>query len=104
MSTLDPALEQRLDRIDKALGVPKYVGVSYIAKRYGVSESYVRSRQYLLPNWGVSDVPGKLLWHIDLVEDWTEVSPEKRQRQWELLDSSKKKSVQRRIERKGRTT
>ena len=86
-------IEQRIERIEKAVGVPKYVGIHYVATRYGVSESYLRARPWLQPNYGVSDVPGKLLWHTDLVDDWTETSPAARERFWNVMTPEQKKAV-----------
>ena len=88
-------LDARLARIEAAIGTRKYEGVAFIARRLGVSESYLRARPYLLPNYGVSDVPGRLLWHIDFINDWTEITPVSRERLWNAKPEKEKERVER---------
>lgn len=85
--------EERLERIEGILPVPKNVGPEWIAQKLGISGSYLRKAKYLLPNFGVSDVPGRLLWSLKLVATWYEVSLRDREAQWNQLPESRKKAI-----------
>jgi hypothetical protein len=93
---------ERLDDIEtvlKGLPVPEYVGVAFFAKKIGLSDSQVRKAYWLQPNYGVSDVPGRLLWSFKTVRTWLdEMTPAQRQAQWERLAPSVKASIKARRE------
>ena len=71
---MSDAILERLDRIERFLPIPEYLGVDWIAVKYGVSPSYMRQHKGALPNFGVSDIPGKLAWHRDLCAQWVQTS------------------------------
>lgn len=84
----DTAVLERLDDIEtflKGLPVPEFVGVQFVAAKIGVAPQYLRRRPYLLPGYGVTEVPGKLSWSIKTVRAWLEVSPADREREWFAL-------------------
>lgn len=83
----------RLGRIESALPIPEYEGVGFVAKKLNVSESYLRNHRPCQPNFGISDVPGKILWHLELINEWIKVPPRERQRQFENLEPKQKKQI-----------
>lgn len=89
----------RLDRIEDALIVPKYWGVKEIARLMNVSESYLRSRYWLLPNFGRSDIPGRLLWAKDLVHSWLKTSPTDHEIQWFSLPALRRAALESKIKK-----
>jgi hypothetical protein len=92
----DAAVLDRLDSIERvmfALPVPDYVGVSFIAAKLGVSEPYLRKRPYLQPAYGVSEVPGRMLWSLKTVRAWLDVSPAEHERVWDALPVQTKRAI-----------
>ena len=85
--------EERLARIEERLPVPENVGPEWIAQKLGISGSYLRKAKYLLPNFGVSDVPGRLLWSLRLVGSWYQTSLRDLEAQWNQLPESRKKAI-----------
>lgn len=82
---MELTIEERLARIESVLPVPENVDVKFIAGKMAVSETYLRNHRYLLPNFGVSDVPGRLLWGLELTKTWLETSATHHQRAWDNL-------------------
>ena len=98
-SIQDTTLEEIRDCLrflEEHLEIPGYVGVSWVARRLTVSASFLRSHFFLLPDFGVTAVPGKLLWPLSTAREWLKTTPIDRQRQWELLPVATKKAILRR--------
>lgn len=75
------------------LPIPEFEGVAFIAKKLGVSESYLRQRRYLLPQWGVTSVPGKLLWSFPELREWLKVTPADRKKQWDSMPNTARRVI-----------
>lgn len=91
------AVLERLDDIEtilQGLPVPEYVGVAFFAKKIGLSESKARKAFWLLPNYGVTEVPGRLLWSLKTVRAWLdEMTPAQRQAQWDGMSPKLQASI-----------
>lgn len=97
MSQRIAQIEDKIDHILATLEVPEYVGVSFLAKKLGVSEQHLRNHPWLLPDWGRSEIPGRILWSRKTVRIWLdEATPAERDRQWQRLSPSEKASFLRR--------
>jgi len=93
-NTLDE-IRDCLQFLEDHLDIPAYVGVTRVARRLAVSASFLRSHFFLLPEFGVTAVPGKLLWPLAVAREWLRTTPADRQRQWDLLPVATKKAIQR---------
>lgn len=78
----------------RSLPVPEYVGVDYIAHKTGRSDSYLRDRPWLLPAFGVSEAPGRVLsWTFATASKWLDVPLSVHQAEWDALPVATKKAI-----------
>ena len=97
-STAD-RVESMLDAffsIIKRIPVPETVGVDFFATKYGITSKTVRKHPWLLPNFGVSELPGVLSWRIETALDWLSVPADEHRRQWDALSSRARAAIMRR--------
>ena len=99
----DSAVLDRLTDIEtrlEVLPVPAFVGVQFVAVKLDVDVQYLRRRPYLLPRYGVTEVPGKLSWSLASVRDWLKVSPADREREWTGMDAKLRGAITKRRQAK----
>jgi hypothetical protein len=94
-----PVLIERITNleatIERLLPTPEYLGVGWLAGKYGVSESYLRQHKAALPNHGISDVPGRLLWHRDLCAEWVQVSVRAHLNAYDAMSAQQRCAIER---------
>jgi hypothetical protein len=93
MSEESLAILERLERIEAVLDVPKNIGIDWLAAKLGVSDSYLRNHRYLLPNHGISDVPGRWLWDFNLAIEWIKTPLRTRELQWLQMGTAGKRQI-----------
>ena len=86
-------IEEKLDRLLAAIPTREVICVDDICKKLQISRDSLRSRPWLLPNFGVSDFPGrKKRWDRDTWKKWSEDFPA-REAAWQSLSTDKRKRI-----------
>ena len=65
-------LDEKVDLLLEAVNVREFLTIEDIAKKLGLSRRQLDRDPWLLPNFGKSDVPGKIRrWHRDTWRQWS---------------------------------
>ncbi len=91
-----------LHKISKILGSPdmylaqkKTISVRDVATVEGVSITSIRTSEYryLLPNFGVSEYPGKIRWNKSTYLKWSMIPPSDRQKMWNNMSKKDRANI-----------
>jgi hypothetical protein len=83
---------EEIKRLQDAVGIKKVFGISDLAKRWGVSESSIRSDPVKQPNYGLPDIGiGFKRWFRETVESWESCTEEERRDGWERMTEAERR-------------
>jgi hypothetical protein len=86
-------LRQEVAELRAALPVPENFGVGFIAAKIPCSPKHLYANPWLLPDFGRTEVPGKLLWSLRTIRAWLEVPMTVHQADWDALPNATKKAI-----------
>lgn len=92
----DTAVLERIDELEArlmTLPVPENFGISFLAKKRGVSAGYLRDHPHLLPKFGVTEVPGKYLWSLSTIREWLEASLSDIDSTWDHMSNVSRRAI-----------
>ena len=78
-------LEEKLDLLIESLPAKEVYTIGDICRMLQISKNQARSRPYLLPNYGVSDYPGRIRkWRVETYRAWIQTSPTQHKQEWNI--------------------
>jgi hypothetical protein len=87
-------IEKLLDALLAAIPRREVITVSQIRTALGVGRDWLRVRPWALPNYGISDLPGKpRKWLIETWQAWKAVGFESHERAWLSMSEAQRHKI-----------
>ena len=87
-------IEERIGLIERSLPVREVYTIDDICLMLGISRNQARSRPWLLPNYGISEFPGKVKkWRVATYRTWMRIAPRARELDWHEMSAPKRRNI-----------